>query len=301
MQNRKRKQLMGVAAVVAASVCFGMEYTMANVVSEEGMSETCNGLWVGLMTILCGLIYCAVRRQNPFRRMTLKQAGLCVAAGVCAAWLCNMMFLFAYHYLSVSETTMLHFLYPTLTTVFMTVAFRERFTLAKGLAIVCSIAGMALVTGGLTALPAMGIAIAVMSGVFYAVYPILVQTTSLKDVDSTTVVLFMYIISSISSAVISLITGKFSLPVSGTVVLCDVGLAVTSFVGYALTCWGVSVIGAVKAGFSSMLEPVVSCVFAALIVGEVLKVNVIIGAVFIVASILFVSLPAREKPAAKAE
>lgn len=157
-----------------ASISFGTEYTFADIVASEGMSETCNGLWVGLITLLIGFVYCAIRKQPPIKRMTKKQLLLCVIVGICAAWLCNVFFLLSYHYLSVSEVTMLHFLYPTITTVFMAIAFKERFTLAKAVAILCSIIGMLLVTGGFSGGSVIGMLLAISTGILYAVYPIMV-------------------------------------------------------------------------------------------------------------------------------
>ena len=44
--------MLGYAAVAAASLLFGMGYTLGSVVQAEGMSETCNSFWTASMALL---------------------------------------------------------------------------------------------------------------------------------------------------------------------------------------------------------------------------------------------------------
>lgn len=286
----KSKKILGTAAVITASLLFGLGYTFGSIIRAEGMSETCNALWTSLISIACNLLFCTVRRKNPFRRISRKQLLQCILCGVSATWLCNVMFLVAYSYLSVAEATMLHFLHPSMIAVFMTVCFKEKFTRAKLAAIVSSIVGMLLITGGCQANSLTGIAAALATGVLYAVYPVMLETTSLREVDSSTVVLYMNIFSALSSAVVSLSNGTFMLPNTQTVFFCDLIIAVTGVTAYLLTGYGVRIIGATNASFGSMLEPIASCVFAAVVLSQPLERNVLFGAFFIVLSILFTSV-----------
>lgn len=286
----KNQKLLGILAVGGASLMFGLGYTFGDVVIAEGMSETCNGLWTALFAIIGNTVIGVARKKNPFRKIPLKHTVLCIISGVCAVWLSNLMFLVAYKYMDVAEVTMLHFLYPSLIAVFMTVAFREKFTKEKLAAIVSSIVGMLIITGGFRLGHPVGLAAAMTTGILYAVYPVMLETTALKEVESSTVVMYMNIVSGLSALVISLATGKFMLPVNGTVLFCQISVSLTSVIGFLLTAYGVRVIGATNASFGSMLEPIASCVFAAMVLGQTLGKNVLIGAVFIIASILFTSL-----------
>lgn len=286
----KSRKILGTAAVITASLLFGLGYTFGSIIRSEGMSETCNALWNALVSITCNLLFCAVRRKNPFRRISKKQLLQCVLCGVCATWLCNVMFLIAYKYLTVAEATMLHFLHPSMIAVFMTLCFREKFTRAKLAAIVSSIVGMLLITGGCQANSLTGIAAALATGILYAVYPVMLETTSLREVDSSTVVLYMNIFGALSSAVVSLSNGTFMLPNTPTVFLCNLAIGITGVMAYLLTGYGVRIIGATNASFGSMLEPIASCVFAAVVLGQPLERNVLFGAFFIVLSILFTSV-----------
>lgn len=290
LQITHSQKVRGILAVIAASLMFGLGYTFGDIVIAEGMSETCNGLWTAIFSIAANVTISLLRKKNPFKRIAPKQIALCIVCGVLALWLSNVMFLVAYKYMEVAEVTMLHFLYPSFIAVFMTVMFRETFTKAKLAAIISSIIGMLIITGGLRLAHPIGLVAAISTGFFYAVYPVLLETTSLRDIDSSTVVVYMNIVSGISALAVSTATGKFMLPVNGTVLFCQIAVALTGLAGFLLTAFGVKLIGATNASFGSMLEPIASCIFASLVLGQTLGANVIVGAMFIVLSIFFTSL-----------
>lgn len=284
------QKLLGILAIIGASLLFGLGYTFGDVIIAEGMSETCNGLWTGIFAILFNAIIGFARKENPFRRIPRRQTMLCIVSGVCAVWLSNLMFLVAYKEMDVAEVTMLHFLYPSLIAVFMSVAFKERFTKEKFGAIVSSVLGMLIITGGFRLGHPVSLVAALTTGILYAVYPVMLETTSLKKVPGSTVVMYMNIVSALSALAVSLAANRFMLPVNGTVLLCQLAVSLTSVCGFLLTAYGVKVIGATNASFGSMLEPVASCMFAAAVLGQSVGKNVLIGSLFIILSILFTSL-----------
>ena len=286
----KKRKAMGILAVAGASLLFGTNYSMGRAVQMAGMSETCNGLWTALMAIGCNLLYCRVKKRRFFARITRAQLLLCILCGAVSVWLSGYMFQIAYRYLTVSETTMLHFLHPSLIAVFMAVVFKEHFSFAKAAAIAFSVGGMAFISGGAASGAALGIAAAVLSGVFYAVYAILLEKSSLRDVEGTTVVLYMNIASALSALCVSLACGKFSLPVSSVVWMCDAMMAVSSFFAYLLTCYAIHALGATLASFGGMLEPIASCLLSAVIYRESMSMNVLYGSVLTVASVVLCSM-----------
>ncbi|MDO5541208.1 MAG: DMT family transporter [Eubacteriales bacterium] len=286
----KRKQASGFAAVILASLLFGCGYSIGSIVEESGMSKTCNSLWVFLIAVLLNLIITAARGKNPFHRITKKQLFLCIICGAMANWLSNVLFLVAYQFLSVSETTMLHFLHPTLIAIFMSVVYKERFSAAKLGAIICSVASMILITGEMSGGSLTGIAAAVLTGVCYAFYPVMLEVSSLKDVESSTVVLYMNISCVVCAGVVSVCTGTFSLPISTEVWVCDVLSAVTNFGGYILSAYSVHVMGATNTSFGAMFEPIASCVIATVFLNQPMQNNVFLAGCLVLLSVFFCSM-----------
>ena len=292
MQNNftLSRKVLGIGAVIGASLLFGLGYTLGDIITAEGMSETCNGLWTALFAASGNLAINLLREKNPIQRLPVKQILLCILAGFASLWLSNCLFLVAYKYMEVAEVTMLHFLYPSFIAVVMTCVFHEKFTKAKLMAIISSIIGMLIITGGFRLGHPVGLAAAIGTGITYALYPLLLETTSLGQVEGSTLLLYMNITSGVSALVISVATGRFMLPVNATVLGCQIAVSLTSLAGFLLTAYGVKVIGATNASFGSMLEPIISCVFAAVLLGQTIGANIYVGAVFIVLSILFTSI-----------
>lgn len=290
LRQRKNKQVQGYAAVIAASLLFGMGYTLGSIVQAEGMSETCNSFWTALFAIGLNLVLFQKKKRKSLSVMTKTQLSLCILCGFCATWLSNVLFMVAYRYLSVPEATMLHFLHPSLIAVFMSLFFKERFSLAKLAAILCSIWSMFLITGTVSRASWIGIGAAVLTGVFYAVYPVMLEVSPLGDLDSTMVVFFMNITTAVSALVISLGAGKFMLPTSPVVWGCDLILGITNFLAYLLSNYAVHMLGATKTSFGAMLEPIASCVIAAILLKQSMGIQIFYAGLLVLLSVFFCSL-----------
>lgn len=283
-------KIKGLAAILLASVLFGLTYSTAKIVQAEGMSESGNGFWCGLMSLCFVLVYSLVRRKNPFKLASKKQILLCAVVGSVGIWLSGYMFMIAYRYLSVSATTMLHFLHPVMIAIFMSIAYKQRFTLATLGATVLSIGGMFLITGEIVASSALGIIAAVLSGVFYAVYAVLFEKSDLANLDAGAAMVYIYLASSLSSAVASILMGEFMLPVTGVVWATDLVMSATGLAAYLLTVYAIRCLGATGASFGCMLEPITSCLLAVVIFKETLTANLIWGSVLVVLSVVCITL-----------
>ncbi len=290
IKSTKRQKALGMFSVICGSLLFGLGYTFGDVIVAEGMSETCNGLWTAIFAILINALLGITRKKSPFRKIERKHLGLCLICGVLAMWLSNFMFLVAYQYMEVAEVTMLHFLYPSVITLFMTIIVHEKLTKKKIGAIISSIIGMLIITGGFRTGHPVGLAAALSTGILYSVYPVLLDTTSLHEVENSTIIMYINLFSGLTAFLVSVATNKFMLPVNATVLLCEISVAFTSVTGYTLTSYGIRAVGASNASFGSMLEPIAGCVFAALVLKQQLGLNVLIGAVFILMAIVCVSV-----------
>lgn len=285
----KYKTLLGVGAVTAASILFGGGYALGDIVSGSGMAKTCNEFWVSLIIIFYGVIYCFIRKEKVFRRISRTQLALCILCGVCI-WCNNVLFLIAYQYISVTEVTMLHFLHPSLVAVFMTLVFKERFSIYKLIAICCSIAALLLLTGkGTASGSVIGIIAALSTGIFYGAYPIILEVSPLNTVAGETVIIYLNITKAILAAVVSLVTGNFMLPISQTVFVVNIAQSTTGFAAYLLTNLAVRNLGATNASFGAMLEPIVSCIIAAVFLHETMEISVLYAGVLVLLSVFFCS------------
>lgn len=288
--NGKKTFVTGVIAIVAASVFFGVGYPISSILEETGMPKSANIAWVCAFSIILNLILHAIKKEKVLIKFTGKQILALALGGLMVKWAQGFLFMTAYGYLEVEEVTLLHFLHPSMIAIFMTIAFKERFTWAKLLAVICSVGGALFITGGISTGSAIGIAAAILTGVAYGTYPVLMQEGPLKGIRTETVILYLDLCGMLISLVISLCAGSFTLPISGTVWAGELAYALTAFIAYL--CYGISVkkIGATNAAFGSMFEPIASCITAAIVFGSALTKNLLFGGICVMLSVLFCNL-----------
>lgn len=286
-----KEQWKAYIAVSVAAILFGCSYSLGDIVEASGMSKTCNSFWTSIFAIALNLLFGVFTKKSPFQRISGKQIGLCVLCGASATFLSNYLFLIAYSQgVPVAAATMLHFLHPAMIAVVMSVLFHERFSMAKLAAIICSLAAVILITGGggVSGSP-LGILAALATGVAYGMYPLLLEVTTLRQVKGQTILIYMHISCAVCAAAVSLLNGSFMAPVSPVVWGCDALLACLNFFAYLLSTYAVGVIGATNTSFAAMLEPVASCLVAAIFLHQALGLNVLFSGVMVLLSVFFCS------------
>lgn len=279
----------GIIFAVFASILYGVGYPITKLIQQHGVSESGNTVWTCMAGILCYALARLFMGEKRSSAPTRKQVLLCTAAGVIGMWLPSYLFMVAYRYLSVTEVTMLHFLHPALIAVFMAAVYRQKITPATFVAILLSVGGMWLINGAISSGYGLGIVAAVLTGVFYAVYIVMFETSCLAQMDSGTATLYIMLAAVAAAALYSLAIGEFALPPNGTVWLLDIAFGVTSMVGRLFTALAVKALGATKAAFGCMLEPVVSCLIAVTVFKEQLTIQTAAGSVLVFLSVVCIT------------
>lgn len=291
-----KEQQKAYIAICVSAILFGATYTVGDIVEASGMSKECNSFWTSIFAICLNLSLGLVTGKSPFQKVTHKQRALSFLCGVSATWLSNYLFLVAYSQeVSVAEATMLHFLHPAMIAVVMSVLFHERFSMAKIMAILCSLVALVLITGGSINGNTIGIIAAISTGVAYGVYPLLLEVTTLRELKGRTILIYMHIACAICAATVSVIRGSFMMPITPVVWVCDLMNSCLAFGAYYLSTYAIGIIGATNASFGAMLEPVASCFIAAMVMHQALGINVLFAGVMILLSMFFCAMNDRKK------
>jgi drug/metabolite transporter (DMT)-like permease len=198
-----------------------------------------------------------------------------------------------------SLTALLLYLYPILVTVFAALIYKERITILKGAALLLALCGAVMVIGFSQGGNPAGIALGVAAAVIYSVY-ILAGTKIMRGtaaLPATTVIiasagLVYCVIAAIRGVHFPTTTGGW-LSVAGLSLLSTV-VAIGTFLA------GLDRIGPGNAATLSTLEPVVSVLLAALLLGEhMTPVNLAGGALILLAAVLLARGEIRQQPNAK--
>ena len=203
----------------------------------------------------------------------------------------------SYNYISVGLATTLHFIYPVLVTVFAAILYKEKLYFSKIISLCLSVFGIYILIGnGNIILNFKGVILAIFSGLFYAYYIVGVSHSEVKKIDSFVLTFYLSVISAVCFFILGTISGQLSFDIKPYSFLASGGIALVSTV-LALTMFlkGIKIIGPSNAAILNTLEPIVSIILDVLILEEKLSFSIVIGCIFILFSVIILTLGQREK------
>ena len=220
-----------------------------------------------LIAALFLLIYLRARRiPVAVSRKTLMQLTLMGAVGYGGM---SMLYANAIHYLPASLTGMLLYSYPALVTLLAVLVGDERFTLQKGAALLICSAGLVLVLGAsFDGARAEGVLSVLGAAVIYSFY-IIIGNRILKNIAPLVTSLYVCTSAGLTFLLYGLATGQLLLVMTPAAWLSILGIAVfPTLFGVIGFFAGLRLIGASNASIISTLEPLITVLLSALLLGE---------------------------------
>lgn len=285
----------GIALIAVSASAFGAMAIFARAASASGADIFAMLLFRFVLASLLLLGWCRVQRVAfPSRKQAL---GIALMGGIGYVGQ-SLCYFGALQYAQASLVALLLYLYPVFVTVLAAIFLHERLTPVKlGALLLCSL-GTALTVGGGHGQP-LGMALAVGSALIYSCY-IVVGAKLTRGVDARATATLVCLAATVSFSAMALIRAGQGLslhwPVNTGGWAALVAIAVCSTVIAILTFFaGLQRLGAGRASMLSTLEPVVTVLLAAMLLGETLTVAQLGGGALILAGVLWLS--ARGTPA----
>lgn len=208
----------------------------------------------------------------------------------------SVLLYLSYKYIPTGLATSLHFVYPVLVMLGSIVFYREKLNLVKTICTVLSTLGIFMflneVNIGID--NSIGIILAIGSGLTYAFYLVYLERSNLKLMPTFKMIFYLSSISSIGLFIYSMLTNTLTIGLTAYGWLMTVLFSHIVTIGAVLLLQlGVSSIGAESASILSTTEPITSVIIGILIFNEDINIKIIIGMVFIVLSVVLISINAR--------
>ena len=197
--------------------------------------------------------------------------------------------------IDLSLSTLLQMTAPYYVLVISLFLFRERITLMKILAMLVAFIGCILVTGvitgGMHSLDFVGVASALISGLFFGLYTIGCKLGSDKGYKPVTTMMYTFLFA-------SLMTIPFANDVKVVESFVDVHLILgvlslgilMTLIPFFVSTWGVQKLEASKVSLISVMEVITACIVGYFLFDEEMTVLNIIGMSMVVASIVIMDL-----------
>lgn len=274
----------GLLLVILASALFGsfpslQKYVLVSGVTPITLVIICNGV-----ACLTSLAISIIRKKSI--RVRKDQLISLALIGVVGLFLTDYLLDLAYLLIPVGYVTMIHFMYPALVCLFMTLLFRAKMNWMKIAAIVLSVVGLALLAGGGFSGSLSGIVIAALTAGTYAFYMIATDKTPAGEVDPLIRVFYTNLFVCVAGLVCSS-KMDVSLPKTPSLWGCSILIGFLLCMAIMLINMGVQKLGAGIASFVNMVEPVTSLVVSFLVYHYSIGVFSVIGCVLILGSLIF--------------
>ncbi len=286
--------LIGIICVAGTAIILGIMPTIQKQALLNGLPLNSLLLLTNLTFVLVCLVLMLIRKRSF--RITIKQLLQSALIGIFGLFLSAMLLNASYLYLPVGTAIMLNFLYPAIVCAIMGIIFKEGFSKFQVMAIIASILGMIFLTGNGGKMPAVGVAMAITSAFTYAIYLVANEKGEANKLPLEVKLFYASLSASAAFALITFVTGTFSLPVTATEWLMVVGgSGMFTSCGCFLMVYGISKLGASTASFVSMLEPIVSVIFGTIWFRDPITIGIIAGGCLILTGILLITIDGYRK------
>lgn len=283
--NNKTK---GVVFIALATMIYGILPVLMRMTFDEG-SNAATACFIRFTLCLPVLLVILVIKRVPLGINKKEMFLLFLTGGIGTAGT-TLLFNHSFSYIAVGMAATLHFIYPILVPLACVVLFKDKMDKWKLMALVAGVAGViAFMEPGHAA--ALGIIMALASGVTYAGYIILVDKTTLNDMDNFKLTFYLCAFAALVSLICALAEGNLTVTeVTPKGWLISVFFSLTSTVG-SLTLFqqGMKYVGPSTAAIMSTIEPITSVVLGILLLGEDITFLKILGCSLIVLSIILIS------------
>ncbi len=274
-------RIAGIFLIIISAASFGTLAIIGRFAYTDGMDVTTLLFLRFTFAAVLMFLWMVLRKEALPRGKTLIQLAGMGALGYVGQSFC---FMSAIQYASTGLVALLLYLYPVFVTILTMIFHKSRVTTQTGLALILATVGAALTAnpqGG--KLP--GILLAISAAIIYAFY-ILVGDGVMKKVSAVQSSFVIFSSAALVFGVMTLIRGAHW-PASQNGWLAAGGIAViATMIPVATFLAGLKIIGPTDASLLSTLEPVVTVILAAMILGEAVQPLMIAGGVLILVAVI---------------
>jgi drug/metabolite transporter (DMT)-like permease len=285
-----RKQLFkGYIFIILSALIFGLMPLMAKYVYADGVTPATMVLFRNLFSMpVLALLALASKSSIKPSPKELPKISLIAIMGCC---LTPLLLFSSYNYIPSGTATVFHFIYPAAVVIGELIFFKNKLGYGRMMSVIMCVGGIALFYDPSSATDPLGSMFALLSGLTYAIYIILLAGYKNKE---RSVFAFSFFVSAISTVVmlaVCLLTDQLSLPRSLFGWCLAIFFALIVNVGaVVLFQRGTFLIGGSRASVLSTLEPITSVFAGVLFMSEKINVFTLIGTLLVIAASVLIAL-----------
>lgn len=281
-------KLRGTVCGISAAVFYGTNPLGAMNLYADGISTNSTLFYrFGIAVIILGVMMAVQRKSFALTRRELATLAI---LGVFMSTSSTTLY-FSFNFMDVGIASTLLFVYPVMVAVIMATFFHEKVTAATVIAILLSLAGIALLnqTGDGTSLSLWGVTLVMLSSLTYAIYIVVVNKSSLR-MSSVKLTFYVLLFGLFTIYGYTLAMGEtVQLLVTPKQWLYATQLALMPTVlSLVLMVIAVHDIGSTPTAIMGAIEPITAVAIGVIVFGENFTPRLAIGIVLILTAVLLI-------------
>lgn len=281
-------KLRGTVCGIAAAVFYGTNPLGAMNLYADGISTNSTLFYrFGIAVIILGVMMAVQRKSFA---LTCRELATLAILGVFMSTSSTTLY-FSFNFMDVGIASTLLFVYPVMVAVIMATFFHEKVTAATVIAILLSLAGIALLnqTGDGTSLSLWGVTLVMLSSLTYAIYIVVVNKSSLR-MSSVKLTFYVLLFGLFTIYGYTLAMGEtVQLLVTPKQWLYATQLALMPTVlSLVLMVIAVHDIGSTPTAIMGAIEPITAVAIGVIVFGENFTPRLAIGIVLILTAVLLI-------------
>lgn len=288
-QPKGGKLLLGYVYLLAAAVIFGCMPLGANIIYSDGVTPFSLVLLRGLLAapVLAVLTYLKGDTLRISRAAAIEGA----LVGSIGCGIVPLLLFLSYTMIDSSTAMVLHFVYPAVVVV-GSLLFHEKIQKSAVLCVVLCMLGITFFFDGTGSIDPVGAIIAILSGVAYAVYVLLLAHAKHKaELTGFRLSFFATAASGLLALVVCLVSDSLALPQTLLGWIASLIFAVALGAGaVVLFQKGTNIVGGQRAAILSTFEPITGVAVGLIFLGEHLTLRTFIGSVIVLSASVLIAL-----------
>ena len=279
----------GYLFVILSAILFGCLPLAANIAYDNGLNALSLVFYRNLFAL--PILYLPIRLRGEPLRVSRQEFTNILPLSILGFCITPALLFTSYNYLPAGTSTTFHFIYPAMTILGGVVLFRQKVGWGRVFCVLLCSVGILLFYEPGGALDPFGSALALASGVTYALYIILLDYFRLESLSRFKLSFYISATCAAVMLVVCLVTGTFRLPGNA---LCLGVCFLTAFLAGAaanvLFQNGTLIIGGQRASILSTFEPITSIVTGVLIFSDPFTLRSALGTVCVLAATVLIAV-----------
>lgn len=288
--NMERKQILkGYIFVIISAVIFGCNALMVTSIYAQGINAMSLVFMRSCLSApILGLL---ARWKHGTLRIPAAAVPKIGLMGIMGCCLTPVLLFSSYRYIASGTATVFHFIYPATVVIGEILFLRHKVKLGNLISVALCVFGILLFFDPDAKLNFAGSAFALISGVTYTIYILLLSNFRFPSVSGFLLSFYISIVSGVVMLCVCLASGMLTLPVSFIGwVSCFLFALVVNIGAFVLFQEGTLLVGGAQASILSTLEPIVSMIVGVLVFGETAGLRTLAGAFLVIAASILIAL-----------